>query len=797
MTSTSETFLPRCPWSGLADAIGRCLTGFALLFVPMLPCAYAASPVALGLGSYTLIEHDPDPSANPGAIVPPLAPQRAEGLAHEAIPSNTWFASLAYERWAHPIIAHPLSYRPTPQGLEISFPEPRIASQPSGMREVDWPHTAQIRVAPTAFQPEESQLVDFGDWHVTLALRAGADRLAATIGHGSPYSYYRITRGDAMLHFMQTPAEVVTTAERSMKFRLGAHWFAVFAPSQGHLEPVAGDGIRIVLGGAHYFTIAALPDGSDAAFGHLRDHAFAFIRDTRVQWDYQPSTSEVITHYQATTDVMEGTETTPILGLYPHQWNHLQGTLPDISFPSVRGPIRLLTAATFDTRMPYTGILPFWPDLPPGDQRERVLSLLKGDVAKTPGSFSGQGTGTYWTGKGLGRAAQLLAIASVLGDTTSAARLRDLLEAKYRDYFSGKSAYRHFSYDPAAGTFVGFPEEYWNITHMNDHHFHYGYWIHAAALLALADPDWAQTEHWGGMVRQLVEDIAHTGRHDASYPRLRNFDPYEGHSWAGGDAAMDAGNNQESSSEAMNAWAGLILWGSVTGDVALRNLGIALYTTEAEAIRTYWYDTRAQVFDPAYQRAVAAQVFGSKYSYNTWWTQNPREIQGINLLPFTPASLYLPTDPAAIQSFFDGLVAMQKTYAASGEGDETPADIWQDIYAEYYALMDARKAESFWRDRGSVEAGESRTHTLYWINSLQALGTPRQNITADTPLYAVFERADGVRQHLAFNPGAEPVTARFSDGFRLTVPPHSLAQGPAADGTSTPRPLTLRVTPTP
>ena len=32
------------------------------------------------------------------------------------------------------------------------------------------------------------------------------------------------------------------------------------------------------------------------------------------------------------------------------------------------------------------------------------------------------------------------------------------------------------------------------------------------------------------------------------------------------------------------------------------------------------------------------QVFGGKYAYNTWWTQEPRQIFGINLLPITPAS---------------------------------------------------------------------------------------------------------------------------------------------------------------
>ena len=64
------------------------------------------------------------------------------------------------------------------------------------------------------------------------------------------------------------------------------------------------------------------------------------------------------------------------------------------------------------------------------------------------------------------------------------------------------------------------------------------------------------------------------------FPYLRSFDVYEGHGWAGG-TGMDAnGNNQESSSESINAWAGLIHWGMVQNKPELIDLGIYLYTTE-------------------------------------------------------------------------------------------------------------------------------------------------------------------------------------------------------------------------
>ena len=43
-----------------------------------------------------------------------------------------------------------------------------------------------------------------------------------------------------------------------------------------------------------------------------------------------------------------------------------------------------------------------------------------------------------------------------------------------------------------------------------------------------------------------------------------------------------------------------------------------------------------------------SMLFGGKYAHNTWWTDEPRQIHGINLLPITTASMYLGRDPAFI-----------------------------------------------------------------------------------------------------------------------------------------------------
>jgi hypothetical protein len=65
--------------------------------------------------------------------------------------------------------------------------------------------------------------------------------------------------------------------------------------------------------------------------------------------------------------------------------------------------------------------------------------------------------------------------------------------------------------------------------------------------------------------------------------------------------------------------------------------------------------------------------------------------------------------------------------------------------------------------------------------NLQAMGPPDFGVTADTPLHAVFKRADGSRTYLAFNARKVPLEVKFSDGKRMTVAPGALGRLSAAN----------------
>jgi endoglucanase Acf2 len=289
--------------------------------------------------------------------------------------------------------------------------------------------------------------------------------------------------------------------------------------------------------------------------------------------------------------------------------------------------------------------------------------------------------------------------------------------------------------------------------------------------LARQDPAWAAEGRWGGMVRMLVRDIASADRKDPLFPFLRNWDAYEGHTWASGHARFGDGNNNESSSEAMNAWIGLILWADSTGDRKLRDLGIYLYTTEMEAIDNYWFDVEGKNRPSAFPGSTVAMVWGGKAVPATWFSGEPEKIHGINWLPFQGGSLYLGRYPQYVKRNYDALLK---------EAGGPKWGSWASYVLMYEALTDPADALRQFEAKPAelpIEEGNSRANVYHWLHSLNVLGQVDRAITADTPLYAVF-RKGGKVTHVAYNAGTQPRTVRFSDGKTLTVSPGRLGIDP-------------------
>jgi endoglucanase Acf2 len=657
---------------------------------------------------------------------------------------------------------------------------------------VAYPHLDALVFSPMAFEPEPARLAKVSDWAVDIAMARGADQLLATIAHGSPYAYFQLSRGDVRIRLPAAGERLAAVTDaRHLGLRVKGRSYVVFGPTGVRWEQVSPtEWAGRLPEGKGYFSAAALPDDKPETLQLLARHAYAFVTDTAVSWTYDAAAAKVETRFTAKSRVMEGADNGPLLGLYPHHWHDNASVADKLgpAYDTVRGKVRLLAAAQFATERPWQGFLPHWPALPEGPRLGEFNDSLKRDLRRRRDLLPSRENpdnwrvSVYWQGQGLSRVLQLAAVAEQQGNTDARDQFLTVAKDRMEFWFGGKGKASYFALDKKLGTLLAYPDEFFSVEQMNDHHFHYGYWIRAAAEIALRDPEWASKDKWGAMVELLVADIANTQRGSADFPYIRNYDAYEGHSWAVGIGGVDKygnfGNNQESSSEAVNAWAGLILWGEVTGNRELRDLGIYLYANETNAIGHYWFDLHKLVFPPEYKAVETSMVFGGMYVHNTWWTDEPRQIHGINLLPIVGFSTYLGRDPGFIRRNLDTMKVESEAYKKRGKfpANPPPEDVWQDIFAKYLALADPAAALAAWNPRGSVQDGDTPTHTLHWMLSLQALGTPDFGVTADTPLYQVFRRPDGARHYLAFNAGKSPITVRFSDGKQLNVAPGALGR---------------------
>ena len=121
----------------------------------------------------------------------------------------------------------------------------------------------------------------------------------------------------------------------------------------------------------------------------------------------------------------------------------------------------------------------------------------------------------------------------------------------------------------------------------NDHHFHYGYFIHAAAIIGALDPSWLNDAN-KAWVNMLIRDAGNSVSDDPSFPFSRAFDWFHGHSWAKGLFESADGKDQESTSEdAMFAYA-VKMWGKTIGDKSMEARGNMMLALLRRSLKNYF-----------------------------------------------------------------------------------------------------------------------------------------------------------------------------------------------------------------
>lgn len=741
-----------------------------------------------------------------------------------AFDMGEWGTSLMWSytasQWGNSTYAIPMSYKASAQGFYVTKPS-----------------TIKVENSFLMFQPEDGSLTDFivgptfmagskkvdkvTDWTYDVVFENANDPsiyVKSTIAQGSPFSYYQAVgtqqmkvfrnrslpsnvsyyNGTSITNSTMLVLEVYDNTDASAGFA-DYDYYAVYVPegttwtkSQG--TGYADDGIGTLTANfpsadKAYMSFAWLCEskGQDDATAKkiaevYEDYAYNFITDTKASYEYDYETSTLTTKYEYTFDKKaESTKEGTIMGILPHQYKNMEGyTYLDNTARTIRGTMKYIAGSSYETKLVYTGILPsmmsiYEADYPTlqGYVNDFMDEFGPTDTEVTKEKYS---VNTYDSGKKLNRAVQVMAAAEACGDTESEEVLLSGIKAELVDWFTytGEDDVKYFYYDEGVGSLFGFPQAYYTVDGMTDHHFHYGYFINAAAQVALKDATFV--EQYGHIVDELIGDIATAEENtpDSRYPQFRYFSQYEGHSWASGHANFGDGNNQESSSEALNAWAGLILYGQATGNDELTERGIYLYTTEVSAVNNYWFDIDGDILDSSFtqksgsslpKHSQASIVWGGKYDYATWWTAEPLQIQGINILPMTAASFYAARDKDYILLNYETAQINEASY----EGEDKDTSRWNEIWSVYLAMADTEKAMEYFDPYCSPEAGDSKAHAYHMIMAFDRYGTPDLSITSDNPLSAGFVNADGEKTYVAYNASGEDKTVTFSDGTTVEV----------------------------
>lgn len=703
----------------------------------------------------------------------PVVPKVTSDFTGIAV-SNKWWSSLIWafdgkNPYSKELHAEPLVLRAEAGGLGVSAPQdPELRP-----REYMYRYARDFVVGLDGLASLDTRVAAYSDWTVTAEWKGAPGSLRATLGHGLPYVYFERTgSADAVVKIEPGKALAIVQQRGAMvAFTVGGRGYALYAPTGARWDRTA-DGFRSSLSGKRYFSIATLPDLDPQTLSTYFLHAYAFVRDTIVRFTYDEAAAELHTKYTLRTELVDDcradcgvASSDPIIALFRHQWLHTDSAPLAGTFPSPRGRMKTLAASRFETKMPFFGVLPVLPKATDAGLSHWVSVVADADAADLfpVGLGEKPAHDAYWAGKSFGRLANVANIADQEGQTEARDRLLVAMKNELIDWFDGRAP-KQFFYEPRWHSLIGLPASYGSAQELNDHHFHYGYFVQAAATIARFDAAWAK--EWAPCIELLLRDVANGDRSVTRFPFLRHMDVYAGHSWANGPAQFAEGNNEEASSEDLNLSTAMILWGAETDRKDLRDLGIFLYLHQVAAAEQYWFDVDREVFPKGFAHGFAAMVWGAGAKYDTWFDQDPVLIAGINLLPFNGGSLYLGHHPAYTRGYFDNVLK-----ASHGQ-----ITTWRDYLLMYLATADAARARKLFEEDTlfAPEFGNSMAMTRHWIFNLEQLGRPDTTVRADLPTYSTFVDARGQRTHAAYNPSSNKRTVTFSDGSKLEVPAHAL-----------------------
>ncbi len=598
--------------------------------------------------------------------------------------SNQWYSSLYSGNPTQPLYAFPLAYKITDEGLGFSYPA--IKRTPNT---IFAPYTTDFTVGLTE-KVLKPKITAVGDWSIGLSLATNKEEnMSFTLAHGIPYTHIhtnaksftiKLPNGFTLLNEGKTKTTDKTLTTREFQIDTNNNSY-IFVLPKDILVNIQKNSLTL--------------SGNDLFVGLLdsKEHYKNFKEISSIELLETKSTPVISENKINTTYAVSTNNIVPLVALLPHQSDFTNANTESLgTYETIRGTLNLIKSTTFTTSIPQ---------ITPADTYIRVSKNeadIKKQIAKDIDAVlkeSEPASRDYTLGSWFGKIDNLIQLADTYEMANEKNKLINYLEPKFYESLN------HFHYDDNKTSLIADQPEYGNEK-LNDHHFHYGYYIRTAAVLAKQSP--ASLEKSKTVIQQMIDDIATTDRSSEKFPYLRNFDIYEGHSWADGYANFADGNNQESSSEAIQAWYSVYLWGKTINDEKLTNTALYLYNTEIQSAYYYWFDVK-NIYKSPYAHRLGSIIWGGKVDFATWFSDKTNMKYGIQLLPFTPGSMYLANLP--------DFKPYEADFHSSG-GRES--DEWGDLFLMWESFYDPGKIQKSIERVKKFERNNTKSLFMYIID---------------------------------------------------------------------------------
>ena len=451
----------------------------------------------------------------------PKQPTSLWGTLSGPYETNIWWLNIVLDGGDQPIVTYPYTMKLDEMGLHLCYPGKVVDQAFVLMSFVEnWVVGATEDLGPRALSKRDH-------FSATMTYQNG---LEIPLVRGMPYATFKytdltptLTTIHAIISVNGGPEGTATGTKFNLELNNGQRWIMYTSSDIS----ISWSGSMVTANSPFSGTmrIAVMVDGVSET--DLDTYSGKIPIGGSVEASTNGDSADVVINWET-----EGTGDLLMVAL-PHHMDVLavQATA-DYKLNGLRGDMTGIVGDSWLMNEPLTNIDWFSPNGIDPSRAESIRAALNEDVL---GNDVVAGD-PYFGGKQMAKLARLSLIAEEMGEDSLAQQFRDKLKPVLESWLDGTNP-DTLLYDTTWGGLVSTnglndPNADFGMAYFQDHHFHFGYHIYAAAVLAKADATWGSTHE--DQVMHYVRDIIEPSGSDPQYVLSRSKDWYTGHSWANG-----------------------------------------------------------------------------------------------------------------------------------------------------------------------------------------------------------------------------------------------------------------------